>query len=693
MIGKILQSLILIYIILFSSSFCKNDDSSKNVPSFSLDPKQFFLYAKDSTFILEDKKSKYNFQDILELEEETWTPSQGKASLGIYSGTLWLKLDIENPTIERDWILQMDSPNLEIVTLHKINQSSEWESLQSGRNVSSSNMILPSRIPIFPIHISQGTTQRIYLKIRVNSTALFPIRFFTKYEYESFSSIMSFLSGMYYGGMILLLAYNLALYFSTRDRVFLTYCIYLLFFTSFIFFSNNQWKPWLDFGTDRKINMLIPILSLFTTIFASIFTLTFLYKENEKSRMKSIIKIMIFIFIISVPVLFLFTLADAVTIANIIPLLGTVIVLTAGIIRWKENYIPARYFLLAWTFLIFSVFFYIMMNLGFLEYNTLFSYSPMYGSIVEGILLSLGIGNRMNEMKLEAEESRREIVKIQEKSIFEQKEINKSISRFVPSPFLEILDKESILEVERGDSKEENLSILFTDIRNFTKMSEDKSAREIFLMLNEYLEKVTPCILSNNGFIDKYIGDAIMALFPGSPDDAIKAAIAMRLALQEFNSTLESEDRIDTGIGIHFGTVMLGTLGSSNRLDTTVIGDSVNLASRVEGLTKVYSVPLLVTDDVIKHSLNQEEFLYREIDSVFVKGKTKPIVIYEILNTDPEDICDSKMNSYSIFFEGMQELRNKNSKSALEKFEECIRLSPKDTVAKYYYNLAKQENS
>ncbi|NCS93901.1 MAG: hypothetical protein GW761_08860 [Leptospira sp.] len=693
MIGKILQSLILIYIILFSSSFCKNDDSSKNVPSFSLDPKQFFLYAKDSTFILEDKKSKYNFQDILELEEETWTPSQGKASLGIYSGTLWLKLDIENPTIERDWILQMDSPNLEIVTLYKINQSSEWESLQSGRNVSSSNMILPSRIPIFPIHISQGTTQRIYLKIRVNSTALFPIRFFTKYEYESFSSIMSFLSGMYYGGMILLLAYNLALYFSTRDRVFLTYCIYLLFFTSFIFFSNNQWKPWLDFGTDRKINMLIPILSLFTTIFASIFTLTFLYKENEKSRMKSIIKIMIFIFIISVPVLFLFTLADAVTIANIIPLLGTVIVLTAGIIRWKENYIPARYFLLAWTFLIFSVFFYIMMNLGFLEYNTLFSYSPMYGSIVEGILLSLGIGNRMNEMKLEAEESRREIVKIQEKSIFEQKEINKSISRFVPSPFLEILDKESILEVERGDSKEENLSILFTDIRNFTKMSEDKSAREIFLMLNEYLEKVTPCILSNNGFIDKYIGDAIMALFPGSPDDAIKAAIAMRLALQEFNSTLESEDRIDTGIGIHFGTVMLGTLGSSNRLDTTVIGDSVNLASRVEGLTKVYSVPLLVTDDVIKHSLNQEEFLYREIDSVFVKGKTKPIVIYEILNTDPEDICDSKMNSYSIFFEGMQELRNKNSKSALEKFEECIRLSPKDTVAKYYYNLAKQENS
>jgi two-component system, sensor histidine kinase LadS len=693
MIGKILQSLILIYIILFSSSFCKNDDSSKNVPSFSLDPKQFFLYAKDSTFILEDKKSKYNFQDILELEEETWTPSQGKASLGIYSGTLWLKLDIENPTIERDWILQMDSPNLEIVTLYKINQSSEWESLQSGRNVSSSNMILPSRIPIFPIHISQGTTQRIYLKIRVNSTALFPIRFFTKYEYESFSSIMSFLSGMYYGGMILLLAYNLALYFSTRDRVFLTYCIYLLFFTSFIFFSNNQWKPWLDFGTDRKINMLIPILSLFTTIFASIFTLTFLYKENEKSRMKSIIKIMIFIFIISVPVLFLFTLADAVTIANIIPLLGTVIVLTAGIIRWKENYIPARYFLLAWTFLIFAVFFYIMMNLGFLEYNTLFSYSPMYGSIVEGILLSLGIGNRMNEMKLEAEESRREIVKIQEKSIFEQKEINKSISRFVPSPFLEILDKESILEVERGDSKEENLSILFTDIRNFTKMSEDKSAREIFLMLNEYLEKVTPCILSNNGFIDKYIGDAIMALFPGSPDDAIKAAIAMRLALQEFNSTLESEDRIDTGIGIHFGTVMLGTLGSSNRLDTTVIGDSVNLASRVEGLTKVYSVPLLVTDDVIKHSLNQEEFLYREIDSVFVKGKTKPIVIYEILNTDPEDICDSKMNSYSIFFEGMQELRNKNSKSALEKFEECIRLSPKDTVAKYYYNLAKQENS
>src|SRR5262249_55024747 len=183
------------------------------------------------------------------------------------------------------------------------------------------------------------------------------------------------------------------------------------------------------------------------------------------------------------------------------------------------------------------------------------------------------------------------------KTILDLKRTNLSIERFVPQAFLSIVGKPSIVDVELGDNKQEDMSILFSDIRSFTTLSEAMTPDENFAFINDYLERMGPVIRTHNGFIDKYIGDAIMALFANA-DDALRAGLAMLDALAAFNADRQSagQPAIAIGVGINTGSLMLGTIGERHRMDGTVISDAVNLAARVESLTKDYREPLLISE-------------------------------------------------------------------------------------------------
>ncbi|MCZ0900498.1 adenylate/guanylate cyclase domain-containing protein, partial [Microcoleus sp. HI-ES] len=171
-------------------------------------------------------------------------------------------------------------------------------------------------------------------------------------------------------------------------------------------------------------------------------------------------------------------------------------------------------------------------------------------------------------------------------------QLNKAYERFIPHQFLQFLEKSSIIDVELGDQVQLEMSVLFSDIRDFTTLSETMTPEDNFKFINSYLSRMEPVINENNGFIDKYIGDAIMALFSGEADNAVKAGIAMLHRLAEYNEYCANAGcaPIQIGIGINTGSLMLGTVGGPNRMDGTVISDAVNLASRVESLTKNYGV-------------------------------------------------------------------------------------------------------
>jgi len=182
---------------------------------------------------------------------------------------------------------------------------------------------------------------------------------------------------------------------------------------------------------------------------------------------------------------------------------------------------------------------------------------------------------------------------------------------------------------------EKNVTILFSDIRNFTALSENMTALTIVSLLNQYFEKMNQTVIDHGGEIDKLIGDCIMALFD-DPEDAIDCAMAMRGCLVELNDENKLPKRLNSGIGINYGEVTVGNIGSGSKMDLTVIGDIVNSASRLESLTKVYHLPIIISEVVAKKLEGTHDL--RFIDHVLVKGKRAPMRIYEIYDHEKEEI-------------------------------------------------------
>ena len=273
-----------------------------------------------------------------------------------------------------------------------------------------------------------------------------------------------------------------------------------------------------------------------------------------------------------------------------------------------------------------------------------------------------------------------------EKSLDAESELTDAYGRFVPHQFLNLLGYESIIDVNLGDQVQQEMSVLFADIRDFTTLSETMTPQENFNFINAYLSRMEPAITSNNGFIDKYIGDAIMALFSDFADDAVKAGIAMLNILTNYN-----EDRqrvgyipIKIGIGINSGSLMLGTVGGKSRMDSTVISDAVNLASRIEGLTKEYSVPLLISHQTLERLRNPADYAIRVVDKVQVKGKSQYVVVYEVFDADPPEIKSAKLANLPVYTEAMLLCERKQFREAGKLFEECLRTNPSDQVARIY---------
>ncbi|MBF0224367.1 MAG: response regulator [Desulfobacterales bacterium] len=265
--------------------------------------------------------------------------------------------------------------------------------------------------------------------------------------------------------------------------------------------------------------------------------------------------------------------------------------------------------------------------------------------------------------------------------------INIAIGRFVPRQFLTLLDKKNIVEINLGQQIKKNMTILFTDIRSFTNLSEQMEPEENFNFLNSYLEKIGPVIREYNGFIDKYMGDAVMALFPERAEDAIKAAIAIKYKLNEFNQNLiqKNQKPIEIGIGIHTGSLMIGIIGEQARIESTVISDAVNLASRLEGLTKIFGARTIVSDSTLYSLADPTKYNYRFLERVKVKGKKDSVAVFEVFDTDPDDIKEKKKKSMQDFDAGISFYYNQRFQEASKKFEDILKFNPDDKATARYF--------
>ncbi len=239
-------------------------------------------------------------------------------------------------------------------------------------------------------------------------------------------------------------------------------------------------------------------------------------------------------------------------------------------------------------------------------------------------------------------------------------------------------------------------TILFSDLIGFTTLSEKADPEALVSQLNEYLSRMTSVVFRNGGTLDKFIGDAIMAVWGNvrsvgmaqDAKDCVRAALAMRRELRQLNQKWREEGRmgLGMGIGINQGEVIVGNIGSHERMDPTVIGDSVNLASRLEGLTRIYGVDILVGATAAE--LARDEVHLRSVARVQVKGKSKPVDIFTFVGARDEEVDPEFLKWLDTYEEGLEKFRTRDFTEAKILFSRFLEFYPDDLLAKMYLHRA-----
>ncbi|MBP9886986.1 MAG: guanylate cyclase [Leptospiraceae bacterium] len=657
------------------------------------------------TEYMEDKDGKLRFGDVRKMEtrcndaihddkrkdainrvstdttELCWNKSEQKnLNLGQTTSAYWIKFQLANKQDQnKNWLLEISYPFLDKIHLYSPDVTGDYSLEITGDQFPFSNRKIPNRYFIMKVPLHQEKVYTYYLRVESGGGSLIvPAVLYSPLNFAESEFLEILAQGFFYGTLIALFLYNLFLYFSIKD---ISYIFYLSYIASSILFTANFngfgqayfWSSqvWLN-------NKMVFISGGLIVISGSLFIMEYI---NTKKHALFIHKLYIAQIILSFATIinpFFFSYYITLRIFNIVGFTFGIFGIAVIIKTYKKSR-ATKYFTLAWSFLIFGILVIATRQTGFIQESFITKYSMQIGAVLEMILLSIGLGDKINILKEEK-------LQTQKDAIEEQKKLITSYARFVPEQLLTFLGKDIITKVGLGDSVQKDMTILFSDIRAFTSISETLSPSENFGFINSYLETMGPVIRKHNGFIDKYIGDAIMALFPQKTSDAIDASIEMLEELYKLNVKRKSKGfaPISIGIGIHTGSQMLGIIGEKERMEGTVISDVVNTASRLEGLTKAYSTALLVSEDVLEGVEDKSKYEYRFLDTVKVKGKNKAVRIFEILNGVSPRIRELKIQTKPDFEAGIELYYSKKFKDSLKKMKSVLKKDSKDKAAELY---------
>jgi two-component system sensor histidine kinase ChiS len=217
--------------------------------------------------------------------------------------------------------------------------------------------------------------------------------------------------------------------------------------------------------------------------------------------------------------------------------------------------------------------------------------------------------------------------------------LSRAFHRHVPVEFAKLLGHEGAEGLRLGDCVERQLTVFFADIQGFTKASERMTSRQVFAWLNDCFSLIVPALRAHGGLVDKYIGDAVMAVFAASADHAVEAAIDATRALRQLDPKLR------LGIGLHYGEAMIGTLGDADRFAPTVVSDTVNVASRLETMTRRFGARVLLTEETLQAMEAASRHSFRYIGTFRVKGRQKALRVHEALDAEPDGVAQSRGNA------------------------------------------------
>ncbi len=505
--------------------------------------------------------------------------------------------------------------------------------------------------------------------------------------------ISNYILAVFLGAVLILFIYNLIIFFSTTRYTYLFYALYLLALIISLHFDSLIEQFGILGFSNYQLNRIMVALGLNgISIFYLLFGRSLVEAWRITPGWDKVLKGMVGLRTLFVLVNIIFILSPGLSAIS-----GTL--LTFGVIWFGvEGLILLVYIIwlirsrsrVAWFFIVGSILVFgsglfplMLQNIINLDIN-----APNYLLVsltLEVLVFSWGLGYKMRQ-------EQNERLKAQEALNQELSKVNTAFGRFVPHEFIESLGYESVLEVSLGDQVEKEVTVLFADIRGYTTLAEEMTPSENFQFLNAYLGRLGPPIQAQGGFVNQYYGDGIMALFLNDPSDALRAAIEMQRELEAYNRERMEKGRIpiQVGIGMHTGSLMMGIIGDTLRMDAGVVSDTVNSAARMEGLTKHFGVQILMSATTQEKIRDKAAFGLRYLGKVLVKGRKRPTGVFECFDGDPAPQRDRKAAIRDEFEQGLKAYLNADFPHALRAWESVLQGLPGDPPTQWYAMLAQQ---
>ena len=270
----------------------------------------------------------------------------------------------------------------------------------------------------------------------------------------------------------------------------------------------------------------------------------------------------------------------------------------------------------------------------------------------------------------------------------ELQRINEASRKFVPYDFIRLLGRESIKDIRLGDQFQKDVTVMFIDIRGYTTFSEGMTPQENFTFLNNYIKRVGAFISDHGGIIMSFFGDGILALFLEDRAQALRGAVAIQERIKVYNQKRKQQARqpIKIGIGMHYGSLIMGILGDERRQEANLVSDTVNTAARMEGLTKYYGTGIIASESVLQGIQFSEGLAYRSLGKVQVKGKKRALEIFDIFQSDQRPIFKKKESTLQTFQLGLAKYNKRCFEEATAAFAQVLSIHPEDRPAQIYLN-------
>ncbi len=642
-----------------------------------------------------DSSQTATFDDVSAIARENFIPFKQLSLPLSHNYTYWAKVALKNMRSDTThWML--NNPPTGFVTYFIQGERQDIQ-FQTGKYT-------PARLKPFtrnhqanaPLTLAPQETVTLYVKVHEidHNPPLIDLNLYDRVYWNTLDlnprkNIILFFQGIFW----VMILYNLVLFFTVRFRAYLYYACYLLCIAIFVLYTVGplQTPPWISYRYHQHLAFLaFGMINVFYFSFGRSFldTQHLIPKWDIWIERYLIVKLLLLgITHLIIAISFNLVVALQLEFLSFFTDVILTLVLFARLLRTRSR---LAYFFVGGSASVITI----GLSLAVLGhiYGLKYTFVIFLSTIVlEIYFFSMGLGYRMRESerkKLEAEREKREA---QEALNRELSKINTAFGRFVPHEFIQSLGHESVLDVSLGEGVEKEVIVMFIDIRSYTTLSEKMTPQENFHFLNEYLGHVGPIIQDYKGFVNQYYGDGIMALFPQEGSGAIEAAVTILHKVRKFNEDRSSKGEVPIriGIGMHRGSLMMGIIGDTLRMEAGVVSDTVNTAARMEGLTKYYGVNVIVSGSCIHSEEIRTIPDIRYLGKVQVKGKHIPLDIYDAFGGDEELLKQKKAKTCSALEKGIALYYQRDFAAAAHRFDEVLEQLPEDITTRRFLENSK----